>query len=152
MGLGSAAVYSLADARGRAAAARRLVAERIDPIEDRKARLAAATLERAKAMSFREGARGYLDAHRGAWRNAKHCAQWEATLETYVYPVCGGLAVQEIDVALVMRVVEPIWCAKPETASRGELLQKRRQLMDAWAKFCASTPTEGRVLPLRARA
>src|SRR4051812_5498410 len=85
MGLGSAGVFSLAEARDKAAAARRLVAERIDPIEEKAQRLASKTLERAKAMTFKECATGYLDAHRAAWRNAKHRAQWEATLDSYVY-------------------------------------------------------------------
>jgi hypothetical protein len=39
-------------------------------------------------------------------------------LETYVYPVFGKVPVAAIDVGLVMRVLEPIWTAKPETASR----------------------------------
>jgi integrase len=32
---------------------------------------------------------------------------------------------------------------------RGELLEKRRELMDAWARFCA-TPVGGNVVPLTA--
>src|SRR5437763_15808340 len=114
MGLGSAYVFSLAEAREKATAARRLVAERLDPIEDRARRLSAAKLVDAKAMIFKACAEGYLESHRAAWRNAKHRAQWEATLEAYVYPVFGGLAVQDIDVGLVMRAVEPLWSTKPE--------------------------------------
>ena len=118
MGLGSASVYSLAEAREKASAARRLVAERIDPIDHRARRAAAATLEKAKALTFKTCAEGYLGAHRAGWRNPKHRAQWESTLDSYVYPVLGELAVQVIDVGLVMRAIEPIWSQKPETASR----------------------------------
>jgi integrase len=32
---------------------------------------------------------------------------------------------------------------------RGDLFQKRRQLSDAWAKFCATAPTAGEVVPIR---
>src|SRR5204863_4978795 len=114
----SASVYSLAEAREKALAARRLVAERIDPIDHRARRAAAATLEKAKALTFKTCAEGYLGAHRAGWRNPKHRAQWESTLDSYVYPVLGELAVQVIDVGLVMRAIEPIWSQKPETASR----------------------------------
>ena len=53
-----------------------------------------------------------------AWKNKKHVAQWKATLKTYVSPVFGSLPVQAVDVALVMKVPEPIWTTKPETAAR----------------------------------
>jgi integrase len=38
-------------------------------------------------------------------------------LETYVHPVLGDLAVQGVDVGLVLKAIELIWTAKPETAS-----------------------------------
>ncbi|MGH7224519.1 MAG: tyrosine-type recombinase/integrase, partial [Gemmataceae bacterium] len=52
------------------------------------------------------------------WRNDKHAAQWGATLATYAYPLIGELPVQAVDVGLVLKVLEPIWTEKPETASR----------------------------------
>ena len=57
-----------------------------------------------------------MAAHRVAWKNDKHAAQWASTLETYAYPVIGDMSVQSIDTALVMKVIEPIWAIKPETA------------------------------------
>jgi integrase len=69
-------------------------------------------------MTFNECAAAYIAAHRAGWRNAKHAAQWSATLATYVDPIFGGLSVQGVDVGLVMKVLEPIWTTKPETASR----------------------------------
>ncbi len=56
--------------------------------------------------------------HRASWKNPVHARQWPATLESYVYPVLGALPVQAVDAGLVMQVLEPIWAAKPETASR----------------------------------
>src|ERR1700737_1431461 len=44
--------------------------------------------------------------------------QWPQTLKAFVFPVLGSLPVQAVDVALVMRAVEPIWKQKPETAGR----------------------------------
>ena len=35
---------------------------------------------------------------------------------------------------------------------RGDLFQKRRQLAEAWAKFCATSAAPGRVVPMRAPA
>jgi integrase len=118
MGLGSAITIPLAEARQRHNDAKRLRDLGIDPIERRKAERSQALLEAAKSTTFREAAGAYIAAHRAGWRNAKHAQQWPATLEAFVYPVFGNLSVQSIDTALIMRVLEPIWSAKPETASR----------------------------------
>jgi len=69
-------------------------------------------------MTFRQCGEAYIAAHRAGWRNPKHAAQWPSTLQTYVYAVMGELPVQVVDVGLVMKAVEPLWSAKPETASR----------------------------------
>jgi len=122
MGLGSLIEVSLADARQKAVEARRLVKSGVDPIAqrdaERKAREAAQALERARAMTFHECAERYIDAHKAGWRNAKHAAQWPSTLETYCYPVFGNLPVAAVDLPMVMKVLEPIWTEKTETASR----------------------------------
>src|SRR5262249_20847016 len=52
------------------------------------------------------------------WKNAKHAAQWGSTLDAYVHPIIGKLAVDSVDTGLVMQTLEPIWTVKPETASR----------------------------------
>jgi hypothetical protein len=69
-------------------------------------------------MTFKQCAESYIAAHRAGWHYPKHTAQWEATLETYAYPVIGALPVQATDTGLVLRVLEPIWTAKAETAGR----------------------------------
>jgi integrase len=120
MGLGTAGDddVTLAEARELATDARRRVREGSDPIEDRRAKRNEKKLEAAKTISFRQCADGYIKAHQAGWSNPKHAAQWPATLTSYVYPVFGELPVQAVDVALVMKVLEPIWTEKPETASR----------------------------------
>jgi integrase len=118
MGLGSAAVFSLAEARDRARAARRMVADGIDPIDARRAAVAAKRVDAAKTMTFAECAERYIAAHRAGWKNPKHAAQWPSTLATYVYPALASLPVHAVDTALVTRVIDPIWATKPETASR----------------------------------
>jgi len=90
----------------------------IDPIEARRAQRARQRLDAAKAITFKQCAEAYIAAHRAGWRNGKHAAQWGATLSTYAFPIIGGLPVQAVDIGLVLKVLEPIWAAKPETASR----------------------------------
>ena len=118
MGLGSVRTVSLAEARETARECRKLLQEGVDPISRRNAERASRRLGDAKAMTFRQCAEAHISTHGAAWRNIKHAAQWGSTLESYVYPVIGALPVQDVDTALVMRVLEPIWVAKPETASR----------------------------------
>ncbi len=60
----------------------------------------------------------YIGANEGSWRNDKHRQQWKNTLATYVYPVIGELPVAEVGTAHVLQILEPIWKAKAETASR----------------------------------
>jgi hypothetical protein len=118
MGLGSCNVVTLDEARELAADCRRLRHRGLDPIEARREAKRRKEVEDAKALKFRDAAATYIAAHRAGWRNEKHAAQWSATLETYAHPIIGGLSVQTIDTALIMKVLEPIWSTKPETAGR----------------------------------
>ena len=117
MGLGALADVSLAEARDAAAAARKLVRQGTDPIARRRAERTEAAA-RAGLNTFAEVADAYIAAHAASWRNAKHRQQWRNTLDTYARPVLGNLGVAMVDTGAVMRVLEPIWREKPETASR----------------------------------
>jgi hypothetical protein len=130
MGLGSLNTISLAEARDEAARCRKLLRERIDPIEARNGTRGQAALEAAKSLTFQECAHAYVEAHRAGWKNAKHAQQWENTLSTYAYPMFGSLPVAGVDTALVMRCLEPIWKDKAETASR---LRGRIESVLDWA-------------------
>src|SRR6185437_666112 len=129
-GLGSAELVTLAEARDKATAARKVLLAGGDPIETAKAQRANAALEAAKGISFKECAEAYIAAHKASWRNAKHAAQWPATLDAYAYPALGALPVQAIDTGLVLKVLEPIWQTKTETASR---LRGRLEAVLDWA-------------------
>lgn len=118
MGLGPLHTVSLAEARERALEARKLKSSGVDPIEARRASRSLQKLEAARSITFKDAADAYIKANRAGWKNAKHAAQWASTLETYVYPVFGDFAVGAIDTALVLKVIEPIWTTKSETASR----------------------------------
>jgi integrase len=130
MGLGSLSAVSLADARTKATECRSLRQTGVDPIEVRKSARDQAKLDAAKALTFKEAAVAYIDAHRAGWRNPKHIWQWGATLATYANPIIGDLSLQAIDTTLVLKVLEPIWPTKPETASR---LRGRIEAVLDWA-------------------
>jgi integrase len=131
MGLGSYPDTKLKEARDKAADARKQRERGMDPIRAREAEKSALALAGAKAMTFNECAAAYIQTHRAGWRNRKHAGQWEATLATYAHPVIGGMSVHAIDTTLVMKVLEPVWTAKPETASR---LRGRLERVLDWAK------------------
>jgi integrase len=125
VGLGAAAgsdAISLSDARDLASALRLKVKAGVDPLEERqqKAAQALATAQAAEiaGITFKAVAEAYIAANEGSWRNEKHRQQWRNTLATYVYPVMGELPVAEIGTPHVLKILEPIWQAKPETASR----------------------------------
>jgi hypothetical protein len=109
MGLGALHTVSLADARLKARECRQQLLDGIDPLEARKSLRLAASAERARVLSFDQCAAAYMDAHRNSWKNAKHAAQWESTIKTYATPVIGQLPVSNIDTALVIKVLSPIW-------------------------------------------
>lgn len=116
MGLGSCDVVDLKEARAKARECRRLLLEGIDPIATRDA--ARATRRQHDSKTFAECAGAYIKSHRTGWRNDKHASQWGNTLATYCGPVFGAMPVQNIDTARIMRVLEPLWTKKNETARR----------------------------------
>lgn len=130
MGLGPVHTVSLAEAREKALQARKLVVEGIDPVKARDAARARLALDSARSISFAKCAEAYIKAHKAGWKNAKHTEQWTNTLETYCGPVFGALPVAGVDTALVLKVLEPIWTAKPETATR---LRARIEHVLDWA-------------------
>lgn len=131
MGLGPAHTVSLADARTKAAECRRQRLDGIDPIVARHASRQGAKLEAAKSMTFKACADAYISTHRAGWRSEKHATQWTQTLASYAFPVFGSMPVQAVDVGLVMKVIEPMWKEKTETAYR---LRGRIEAILDWAK------------------
>lgn len=130
MGLGPLHTISLPQARERALRARQQLLDGVDPVEARRANAAIRALEAAKTMTFEECALTYFDAHEKKWRNAKHRKQFISTLKQYAFPVIGRLPVATIDTALVLKVVEPIWGQKTETANR---VRNRIETVLDWA-------------------
>ena len=129
--MGPYPAISLAKARELASNARTFKALGTDPLDQREAERGAARLAALQIITFKQCAESYIKAHRVGWRNAAHASQWENTLRAYAYPHIGALSVQAIDTSLVLRVLEPIWTMKPETASQ---LRGRLETILNWAK------------------
>lgn len=118
MGLGSLLVVGLADAREKAHDVRRQVAAGVDPIEARKAAKVEQRLQAAGSVTFDEATERFIAVQEAGWRNDKHRQQWRATLRTYASPSIGSTPVADIGTGHITKILDPLWPAKPETASR----------------------------------
>ena len=130
MGLGGFPDVTLAGAKEAARSARLKIKDGIDPIEDAKSKRSILCAARAVSMTFSEAAAAYIAVKEVEWTNVKHAAQWRSTLETYAYPVVGKILLRDIEQSHVMRILEPIWLVKNETASR---LRGRLEKIMSWA-------------------
>src|SRR5262245_25833582 len=118
LGLGATHTISLPKARERARECRELLWAGTDPISHRRASLAEQKASDEKAITFKQCADAYIASHEAGWRNGLHRQQWANTLAQHVHPTLGELSVSAIDTALVMKVIEPLWRTRTETASR----------------------------------
>jgi len=122
IGLGSAALVGLAEAREKAIEQRKMAKRGEDPL--------AAKRRSAGILTFRETAEKVHDLAKPTWRNAKHGAQWLSTLETYVFPYIGSKRVDAIASADLLSALTPIWNSRPETARR---VKQRIGMVLKWA-------------------
>lgn len=131
MGIGPMSAISLATARTKAQELRAQVLAGNDPIVQRNAVRIANKLEHANQITFDEASEKCIEARRPEWRNAKHADQWKNTLNAYASPVIGGLPVRQISTDLILKVLEPIWLKKTETARR---VRQRMETVLDWCK------------------
>jgi len=130
VGLGGFPDVTLGAARDNARQIREQIRQGIDPIAARKAEQDALRSAEAKRFTFNQAAAACYKAKAREFRNSKHSAQWKGTLDTYVSPVIGSLPVDQIELAHVVQVLEPIWETKTETASR---VRGRIESVLSWA-------------------
>ena len=130
IGLGGFPEVTLAMARDRAREAKDKIRQGIDPVEERKAAKAALTAAQHRGLPFADAVDRYLASKLEEFKNAKHRQQWRNTLESYALPQLSAMLVQDIGTAEVLRVLEPIWQSKTETASR---LRGRIEAVLSWA-------------------
>jgi integrase len=117
-GLGGYPSVLLSSAKDRARATLDKIFSGLDPVEEKQRQRSALRAAKAKAVSFSKVAEQYIAQHEAGWKNPKHAAQWVTTLSTYAFPVIGSVTVANVDTPLVLKVLEPIWTKKTETASR----------------------------------
>ncbi len=130
LGLGSLLDVSLANARTKAADLRTMLADGRDPKTEVDQLRTAKKVEASRAMTFDEAAEKCIKDRKDGWKNEKHGDQWVNTLATYASPIIGKLPVAAIDLALVRKVLDPIWVEKNETASR---VRQRIEAVLGWA-------------------
>lgn len=118
MGLGSAKVVTLARAREKALAAARARADGVDPIDQRRLDQRSAEVAQAKLITLQQASETFIATRSDGWKSDKHRGQWSATLATYAYPLIGTVPVAAVTTTHILKVLEPIWSTKPETASR----------------------------------
>ena len=131
IGLGGYPDVTLALAREKARALREQIRQGVDPLEERRAQRAALEMAQGMRVTFSEAARAFIATKKHEWNNAKSAQQWENTIQTYAVPVIGDMYLNEIELGHVLKVLEPIWMTKTETASR---LRGRIESILDWAK------------------
>ena len=130
IGLGGFPGVTLAQARDKAREARAKIESGLDPVEERKATKAALVAAQRRGLTFAAAVDKALSAKLDAFKNAKHRQQWENTLQSYAIPQLGKILVQDITTQDVLRVLQPHWADKTETASR---LRGRIEAVLSWA-------------------
>ena len=108
-----------------------MVIEGKDPIEERKAKQIRVQIEKSRDLTFKEIAEACIASKSHEWKNAKHAQQWKNTITTYAFPVLGNVQISQITTDLILKVLEPIWVSKAETASRA---RQRLEMIWDYAK------------------
>lgn len=130
IGLGGFPGVTLSQARDKAREARAKIEGGIDPVEERKAVKAALVAAQRRGLTFANAVDRCLAAKLDAFKNAKHRQQWENTLASYAIPELGAMLVQDITTQDVLRVLQPLWADRTETATR---LRGRIETVLSWA-------------------
>ena len=130
MGLGTFPEISIVDARQKTEDNRRLVINKIDPIEDKRRQ---EVLRNQQNKKFSYIADLYITAKKQEeWRNPKSEQQWRNTINTYAVPYLDKKPFIDINISDIQELLMPIWSSKTETARR---LQQRLFRIFGYAKI-----------------
>lgn len=113
MGLGRWPDVSIAEARDRAAEARKELRSGSDPIAARanaKVKPTRLTVKQAVASCF--------EAKKAELKRDGEAGRWMSPLDVHVLPVIGKTAIEDVDQHVLKRVLEPIWHRKADTARK----------------------------------
>ncbi len=131
MGLGGYPDVPLSQARDAARQARMKIKQGIDPIDEAIEKQSQLRAAKAANVTFEECASRYIASHEASWASSKSSQQWTNSLTTYAFPFIGKLLVRDVDLPNVLKVLEPIWRTKTETASR---VRSRMENILDWAQ------------------
>lgn len=129
-GLGGFPAVTLAQAREKARDMRSKIGNGVDPIMERKTIQAALEATQRRGLTFEEAVDKALEHKLNTFTNPKHRQQWQNTLSTYAIPELGKMRVEDVSTHDILRVLQPIWTTKTETASR---LRSRIEAVLSWA-------------------
>ena len=130
MGLGTFPEISIVDARQKAEDNRRLVLNKIDPIDDKRKQ---EVLRKQQNKKFSFIANLYISAKKKEeWRNPKSEQQWRNTITNYAVPYLDKKPLIDINTDDIHELLLPIWSSKTETARR---LQQRLFRIFGFAKI-----------------
>lgn len=135
-GLGSAALVSLVEARDEALLLRKVARGGGDPD----------TVRTRETLSFEEAARRVHQNLLPTWRSAGHGSRWLASLSRHVFPHIGTRPIETIGTADLLKVLEPIWTRKHDTAVR---IKQRLATVFDWAKGAGHYPHENPINGLK---
>ena len=122
LGLGGFPLVSLAEARAKAFANRKLAREGGDPLTEKG---------RADGIpTFADAADRVWKGKNPGWRHPQHAQDWMSSLTRHVLPHIGHMPVCDVSSADVLHALRRIWHVRPETARR--VRQRISAVMD-WA-------------------
>ncbi|MGM0857223.1 MAG: tyrosine-type recombinase/integrase [Pseudomonadota bacterium] len=130
IGLGGYPDVGLGQAREDAREVKRKIKAGIDPIAERKENRSRLLAQQVKEITFEQAAAKVIAKKQAEAKNPKHAQQWENTLKTYAFPTLGKMAVKDVEISHVIKVLEPQWHTKTETMTR---VRQRIEAVIAWA-------------------
>ena len=131
MGLGAYPIVSLSKAREIADECRKLVKSGLDPIEHGKEEKHQQNMEAKNSKTFKECSELYVAKNKISWKSKKHHQQWIGSLTNHVFPIIGSLDVKWVGDKEVLKILEPLWESKTETATR---IRARIERILDWAR------------------
>ena len=118
VGLGPYPAVSVAEARVKAQLKRELVEQGVDPVEQRKAAKRALLASQSRQITFSDAADQCHKKKASKFRSDKYSKQWISVIRIYANPIIGHIPVDELDHEHILKVLEPIWYEKTETAKK----------------------------------
>lgn len=136
LGIGSASLVGLAEAREKARQLRKVARDGGDPD----------TLRKRENLTFEEAAKRVHAQLLPTWKNKKHAETWLSSIENHANPAFGKRPIGTVTTADVLKALTPIWTDRNETANR---LKQRIAAVFDWAKGAGHYPHENPVNGLK---